>query len=151
VTDRITQACLSTGAYTISVGTMNPTVVLARLLDALVVLSPEAHRLLTAPGAAYSAIPPEVMRDSANAWWETDAANWVIQGLVSAINAAAPKGFCCVYSEGDRLELFYCGPSPGSRREAAPPPSVRRRYSAIRARVRAPSSERDAPPPSAAD
>lgn len=136
MTDRITQACLGTGAYTISVGTMNPTIVLARLLDALAVLDPRAHREHTAPGAAYSSIPADILRDPVNPWWETDAGDRVIQGIISAINAAAPKGFCCVFSEGDRLELFYCGPTPGSRRDAAPPPSVRRRFSAIRARVR---------------
>ena len=136
MTDRITQACLSTGAYTISVGTMNPSIVLARMLDALCALDARLHRELTAPGADYAAVPSEVLRDGSNPWWETPAADRLIQGLLNAINAAAPKGFCCVYSEGDRLELFYCGPSPG-RREGAPPPSVRRRFSAIRARVRA--------------
>jgi hypothetical protein len=136
MTDRITQACLSTGAYTISVGTMNPTVVLARMLDALSVLDPRVHRELTAPGADYAAVPADSLRDGSSGWWESEAADRLIQGLLNAINAAAPKGFCCVYSEGDRLELFYCGPSPG-RREGAPPPSVRRRFSAIRPRVRA--------------
>jgi hypothetical protein len=135
--NRITQACLGAGAYTISVGTMNPAIVLPRLLDALAVLSPSAHRELVAPGGAFASIPAEMLCDAANPWWTTATALAVVDRILGALNAAAPAGFCCVYSEGDRFELVRIE-DPTARHAPAPTPSFTRRSSAIRCRVLTP-------------
>ena len=141
--DRITQACLSAGAYTISVGTMHPTIVLARLLDTLAVLDPAAHGELLAPGGEYASIPRETLRDAEDPWWETEAASRIVQKLVAAINEAAPKDFCCVYADNDRIELAWCGETserggPIDDRCTAGAPASRQRFSAVRTRVRTP-------------
>jgi hypothetical protein len=138
VINRITQACIGAGAYTISVGSMNPAVVLGRLLDALAVLDPGAHRALVEPGGAYASIPPEMLRDALNPWWETPAAADIMDVIVAALNASAPVGFCCVYSEGDRVELARYDDPRRAREPAQPPASTRR--STVRTRVLTPEA-----------
>ena len=44
----IVQACLERGSYTLSAGTLEPAIVLQRLLDALRVLDSDAHRAFVA-------------------------------------------------------------------------------------------------------
>lgn len=136
--NRITQACIGAGAYTISVGSMNPAIVLPRLLEALAGLNPRAHRDMVAPDGPYASIPAEMLRDASNPWWETARATGLVQRMVSALNAAAPAGFCCVYSEGDRLELARHD-APLSGRDAAPTPPPGRRFSTVRCRVLMPT------------
>lgn len=135
--NRITQACIGAGAYTLSVGTMNPAIVLPRLLDALAVLSPSAHRDLVAPGGAYASIPTEMLCDAASPWWTTATGLEIVDLIVGALNAAAPAGFCCVYSEGDRFELVrQADPSP--RREPGRTQPFTHRFSTVRCRVLSP-------------
>lgn len=136
--NRITQACIGAGAYTLSVGSMNPAIVLGRLLDALSVMNPGAHRALLAPGGAFASIPPEMLGDGSNPWWETAEATDVMDVIVAALNASAPVGFCCVYSDGDRLELARYD-EPRRAREPSPPPASTRR-STVRTRVLAPEA-----------
>jgi hypothetical protein len=116
---------------------MNPAIVLPRLLDALAVLNPRAHRALVAPDGAYASIPAEVLHDASNPWWDTVMANRVLQSMLGALNAAAPVGFCCVYSDGDRFELARYD-EPRRQREPAQPPACTRRSSRVRCRVVAP-------------
>ena len=134
--DRITLACIGAGAYTLSVGTMNPAIVLPRLLDALAALNPHAYRELVAPGGPYASIPTGMLADAMNPWWETTGAQGIVQLLVEALNASAPAGFCCVYSDGDRLELARHEPAKPPREPARPAPA--RRVSTIRRRTLAP-------------
>jgi hypothetical protein len=134
--DPITQACMDAGAYTLSVGSMNPAIVLGRLLEALSVLDPCAHRALVAPGGAYACIPPAMLCDALNPWWESDEATRSMDLIVAALNASAPVGFCCVFSEGDRLELARYD-EPRRARELAPPPASTRR-STVGSRVLTP-------------
>ena len=63
VTNRILRECRENGSYTLSAGTMDPAIVLRRLLEALVTLDSETHRRLTGPGSPYSAIPAHAIRD----------------------------------------------------------------------------------------
>jgi hypothetical protein len=135
--DRITHACIGAGAYTISVGTMNPAIVLPRLLDALAVLNPRAYRALVAPDGVFVSIPPEILHDPSNPWWDTATASRILQIMVGALNAAAPAGFCCVYSDGDRFELARYD-EPRRPREPAQPPVDTRPSSRVRCRVAAP-------------
>lgn len=134
--DRITLACIGAGAYTLSVGTMNPAIVLPRLLDALAALNPHAYRELIAPGGPYASIPSGMLVDAMNPWWETSAGHEIVQILVGALNASAPAGFCCVYSDGDRFELARHEPAkpPGEPARPSPP----RRVSTVRRRTLAP-------------
>ena len=138
VLDPIRRACQVAGCYTLSVGTSKPTVVLARLLDALGILDPEMHRQVTGPDGEYAAIPAEALRDESNAWWETEKANAFLQRVFGAINDAAPEGFACICSADNRLELARLEEESTveeSRSDPAP------RVSALRTRVRPPESK----------
>lgn len=116
---------------------MNPAIVLPRLLDALAVLSPSTHREVVAPDGPYASIPTQVLSDGADPWWATATADQILQLIMGALNAAAPAGFCCFYSDGDRFELVrYEEPTP--HREPLPKAPSTRRSSAVRCRVLAP-------------
>lgn len=137
VLDPIRRACQVAGCYTISVGTTDPTVVLTRLLDALAILDPEVHRVMTGPEGECAAIPPEALRDESSAWWDTEKADVLLQRLLGALNAAAPEGFACLYSAGDRFELARIAEDYATEESRSEPTP---RVSALRMRVRSPKS-----------
>lgn len=136
--DPIRRACQTAGCYTLSAGTSKPTVVLTRLLDALAILDPEVHRGMEGPEGVCAAIPPDALGDELNAWWSSEEANAVLQRVFGAINDAAPDGFACMYSVGDRLELARIDAARNAEEPSAQPSSC---VSAVRWRVR--PSERE--------
>jgi len=105
LSERITDACKTNGHYTLSTGTLDPSVVLTRLLDALAHLDPGSHEVITAPDGQYACIPREALEDELSEWWNTDAAQALLERIIAAINAAAPPGYVCTYRAGDCLEL----------------------------------------------
>jgi hypothetical protein len=113
-TNTIREACAAQGSCVISEGTMDPRVVLPRLLAALEQLSPAAHHQLTQPGSGLSAIPAYAMEDEHSDWWDGDDASAVLNALVGALNEAAPEGFFFGI-EGDMRQGFYRldPPAPG--------------------------------------
>ena len=137
--NRIIDGCRQRGSYTLSDGTMEPAVVLKRLLDALLVLDPVAHGRLLADDSSH-AIPLPALYDELHRWWRTDAALQLVEHVVRAIDSAAsPYGFIFGVVGETRLVLERMDPtSVGSSAGLGttdPPPSV----SALRARMR-PSS-----------
>jgi hypothetical protein len=136
--NHIARACQEDGSYTISAGTMNPAVVFARLLDTLAILAPAMHGELTAPGGAYVSIPRYALAHELSPWWDSEEAAGVIKEVIGAINDAAPNGFACQLTKGERWVLTRIDDSSehdGSNAESSdsePPPHV----SALRARVR---------------
>jgi hypothetical protein len=105
VEDPITIACLAAGSFTLSSGTMQPAIVLERLLIALSVLGPSAHRRLLAPDGLLASVPASALRDESSSWWDTHDAGLLLQSVIGAINAAAPAGYACCWAELDRIEL----------------------------------------------
>jgi hypothetical protein len=135
--NHIARACQEDGSYTISAGTMNPAV-FARLLDTLAILAPAMHEKFTAPGGAYVSIPWYALAHELSPWWDSEEAAGVIKEVIGAVNDAAPNGFACQLTKGERWVLTRTDGSAerdGANAEASssePPPHV----SAIRARVR---------------
>lgn len=136
--DPITAACVDKGSFTLSEGTSAPAIVLARLLDALSVLSPPEHRRLTAPGGLQASIPPAALRDASSTWWSTNEASALLEGVIAAINSAAPEGYACCCSGPDRLELVPLAERQLVSESLAPEPSFPPSASTVRARVSVP-------------
>jgi hypothetical protein len=133
--DRVTHACSVAGSYTLSAGTTDPALVLQRMMDALSALAPELHCKLTGAGGIYTLIPPEALTDGLSAWWETSDAETLLLSVTTALNQSAPKGFVCVWSEGDRFELVRIEAN-GQPAAEARPPTAPPHSSAVRPRVR---------------
>jgi hypothetical protein len=131
----ISHACRVAGCYTISAGPSSPTMVLDRLLDALRILAPDTHRVITEPGGEYASVPPEALRDGLNPWWGTEDADSLLKLLFASINAAAPEGFACMLAEGDRIAIERIEPESTAEEDRSRPPP---QFSAVRARVRPP-------------
>lgn len=131
----VLHACRVAGCYTISAGTSSPAVVLGRLLDALAILDPETHGVITEPGGEYACVPVEALHDEANAWWGTEAADGLLKLLFASVNAAAPEGFACLCADGDRIDLARIDPECSPEESRSHPPA---QISALRARVRPP-------------
>jgi hypothetical protein len=146
LSERITDACNTNGFYTLSAGTLDPSVVLTRLLDALALLDPQSHEVITAAAGQYACIPRAALEDALSDWWNTDDAQALLERIIAAINAAAPPGYVCVYRAGDCLELARIDTAPpgagapSAAPSSAEPPSVvlAPKVSAVRARVRVP-------------
>jgi hypothetical protein len=131
--NRIVRECLERGSYVLSTGSLEPAVVLQRLLDALRVVDPDSHQAFQAAGA-YAAIPLEALRDELHRWWGSDEALKLVENLIVGIDLSmAPHGFGITLAANDRflLEPLDGAPAPGGT-ASGPPPSV----SALRARVR---------------
>jgi hypothetical protein len=103
--DPITVTCLAAGKFTLSAGTMEPAIVIERLLVALSVLSLSAYRRLLAPDGPLAKAPTTALRDGSSSWWCSHEATLFMQAVIGAINDAAPAGYVCSYSEFDRIEL----------------------------------------------
>lgn len=136
VADPITVACLTAGSFTLSAGTMDPAIVLERLLVALSVLSLAAHRRLVAPDGPFARAPEAALRDGASSWWGTEEASVFLQTVIGAINDAAPLGYACSYSDGDCIELVRLDADGTDQREFDVNVSVPPKLSAVRERVR---------------
>lgn len=133
--DPISHACRVAGGYTISAGTSNPAVALGRLLDALAILDPEAHRVIMEPGGEYASVPREALDDESHAWWSTESADGLLRLLFATINSAAPEGFGCMCGADDRIDLARLDQPLNSEESLSRPPP---QFSALRARVRPP-------------
>lgn len=120
-TNRIAHVCSTTGAYTISAGSLDPQVVLPRLLLTLRDLDPGAHARVTSPDGAYPAVPDSALNDSQDPWWSTDAAVEALAALIEAINTAAPPGFACIFESRDHLALLPLFDRPGAPTGACRP------------------------------
>lgn len=136
--NRIIRACRRDGRYPVSAGTMEPAVVLSRMLDALEVLDPEAHQTLTKPGSPISAVPLAASRDERHPWWNSLTAIALVESVILAIDrAGAPHNCALDFLGSDRFEIVLVSPtitenSNGVVDTSRPPPSI----SALRARVR---------------
>jgi hypothetical protein len=141
LSERIVDACKTNGFYTLSAGTLDPAVVLTRLLDALALLDPRSHEVITASDGQYACIPGAALRDELSAWWNTDAAQSLLERIIAAINAAAPEGYVCSYRAGDCLVLAPIDaepPEPGAPTVIPASGGLAPNVSVVRARVRAP-------------
>jgi hypothetical protein len=140
--NRVIRACREEGSYTLSAGTMDPAVVLERLLDALALLDSAAHSRFMEPGGRYSAIPLPALDDEQDSWWESDSSIGFIETVIGVINVAtAPHGLACSFADADRFELVCVEPDDESNKtrtsdlgsgSSRPPSSV----TALRAHVR---------------
>jgi hypothetical protein len=106
---------------------MQPAIVLERLLIALSVLSPSAHRRLLAPDGPLASAPVSALRDESSSWWDTHDAGLLLRAVICAINDAAPAGYACSWAEFDRIELACVDAQVIDRRQFAaamssPPP-----------------------------
>ena len=127
----IVQACLERGSYTLSAGTLEPAIVLQRLLDALRVLDSDAHRAFVAD-PTYIAIPTAALHDELDRWWGSDAAIQLVENLISCLDrSVAPHRLVCAFVGVDHFVLEPLDPS-AQHVASGPPPSI----SALRARVR---------------
>jgi hypothetical protein len=123
----IVRACLASGAYTLSSGTMEPAVVLRRLLDALLIVDPDAHRKLTTEGSSYSVVPNAALHDELHRWWGSEEALLLVESIIGAIdNATARHGFICSFQGSDHFLLERVdNPLPlGSAGATIPPPTT---------------------------
>ena len=128
----IVHACRERGAFTLSAGTLEPAIVLERLLAALQVLDPDGHRAFVSD-PRYVAIPTVALHDELHRWWGSDVALQLVERLILAIDhCMARHGFVCGLLGTDHfvLEPLASAPAPGAG--PGPPP----RISALRARVR---------------
>ena len=141
MSERIIDACNTNGFYTLSAGTLDPLVVLTRLLDNLALLDPQSHEVITAADGQYACIPRTALEDAQNEWWNTDAAQVLLERIIAAINAAAPEGYVCTYRAGDCLVLAKVDMLPPASGAPSVDPSagvLAPNVSAVRARVRDP-------------
>jgi hypothetical protein len=136
IADPITVTCRAAGSFTLSAGTLEPAVVLERLLVALSVLSLSEYRRLLAPDGPLAGAPRAALRDGSSSWWDTHDAGMFLQAVFSAINAAAPAGYACSWVECDRIVLGRVDAGELDWRQlgarASAPPAV----SVVRERVR---------------
>jgi hypothetical protein len=107
--DLIRARCEHAGFCLVSEGGAEPARVIERLLVALGALAPEALDAFIHPEAALLAVPNEAAADPAHAFWDGAEAQALLEGLVAALNRAAPAGFIFA-CEGDasRLGFFRC-------------------------------------------
>lgn len=102
---RIVWDCRVLGHYIVSQGTMNPAIVLSRLLDTVLELEPAVHGRLTAPGGPYCRIPEAALRHEMHPWWSTEDATSVVLELFGAMNRSLPTGFACVLEANHQLVI----------------------------------------------
>lgn len=136
LTDPITSTCLAAGSFTLSAGTMDPAIVLERLLVALSVLDLSAYRWLVAPDGPFATAPEGALRDGASSWWGTREADMFLQAVIGAINDAAPAGYACCCDELDRIELVRVDARESDWRQFAAAMSSAPAVSAVRERAR---------------
>lgn len=134
--DPITVTCLAAGSFTLSAGTLEPAIVLERLLVALSVLSLSEYRRLLAPDGPLACAPRGALRDGSSSWWDTHDAGRFLQAVFGAINAAAPAGYACSWVEHDRIELRRVDPWALDWRQHGAAVSVPPAVSVVRERVR---------------
>lgn len=133
--DPITVTCLAAGSFTLSAGTMDPAIVLERLLVALSVLDLSAYRRLLAPEGPFARAPATALRDGASTWWGTHDAGTFLQAVIGAINDAAPAGYACSCDELDRIELVRLDTHRLDCRQFGAGVSISPAVSAVRARA----------------
>lgn len=109
--------CGRTGAYPICPIHLDPSLVLARLLDVLRHLDPEAHARLTAPASAYRSTPVSAMANAEAAWWSAPGGSDLIAEIVDALNVAAHPQYVCDLRHDGHITLV---PLPQSPLEAPP-------------------------------
>lgn len=99
-------ACERQGYCVLSEGTAHPGIIISRLLTALRRLAPTAE--WTAQLAAIStAVSPAALEDTTHPDWDLPAGQRALDGLVQALNAAAPPGFVlCVEGDWTRVGFF---------------------------------------------
>ena len=134
--DPITVTCLSAGSFTLSAGTLEPAIVLERLLVALSVLSLPEYRRLLAPDGPLAGAPRAALRDGSSSWWDTHDAGMFLRAVFGAINAAAPPGYACSWVERDRIELRRIDTSELDWRQLGAGVSAPPAVSVVRERVR---------------
>jgi hypothetical protein len=134
--DPITVACITAGSFTLSAGTMDPAIVLERLLVALSVLDLAAYRRLLLPDGPFARAPEEALRDGVSSWWGTDEASRFLLSVIGAINDAAPVGYACSYGQGDCIELVQLDADGAEHAPFDVSISVPPKVSAVRERVR---------------
>ena len=127
------------GAYTLSLGTFEPAIVLRRLLHAWRLLDPAAYAGSPLGATAVAAVPAAALTDPEHPWWGSEAATTIVEEVVGAIGrAVAPHGLCVNVSEPDRIELVLLDTDHSEStlpdRSSSPPSSPA--VSALRQRVR---------------
>jgi len=99
---RFNEALAEYGCVTVSEATLRSQDLLPKFLDALRVLSPEAHQQLTMPAAGHPAVPAHALEDESDPWWGSEECAWLLnEELFDALNEHAPEGFCFGSHEGD--------------------------------------------------
>lgn len=90
----IAQACAAHGLYVVS-ASKHPGQVLERALEALRILAPEVHAVLTSDPTALgaTAIPAGALGDQRHAWWSTDACFEFVTHIMLLLDVNAPAGF----------------------------------------------------------
>lgn len=128
----IVHACLDRGSYTLSAGTLEPAIVLRRLLDALRVIDADSHRAFVA-SSTYVAIPTDALHDELHRWWGSDAAIQLVENLILRIDLSmAPYRFVCGMVDLDHFVLEPLQDTRARHATSRLPPNI----SALRARVR---------------
>lgn len=101
--------CAHAGFCLLSDGSVEPAVIIERLLVALIALDPDALDALIHPESALLAVPNEAAADSAHPFWDSAQAQAILEGLYAALNRAAPAGFIfACEGEALRLGFFRC-------------------------------------------
>jgi hypothetical protein len=101
--------CEHAGFCLVSDGSVEPAVIIERLLVTLGALDPEALDAFIHPEAALLAVPNEAAADPAHAFWDSAEAQALLEGLYAALNRAAPAGFIfACEGEALRLGFFRC-------------------------------------------
>lgn len=102
--DAIRAACEHAGHCVITEGTLQPGLVLGRLLQALAALESSAALPLI---ARVQAIPAAAREDHDHPYWDTDEPAQLLADVTIALDAVAPEGFSfCSEGEWQRLGFF---------------------------------------------
>jgi hypothetical protein len=108
-TTTIHQACAADGCCVLSEGTMDPRVVLPKLLAALEQLAPAAHQQLMQQGGL-SSIPTYAFADTTHDWWSSATSDAVLLGVYGSLIAREPEGFVFDVRDDDRIGYFSSKP-----------------------------------------
>ena len=99
----IERACAEDGGYTVSCATMRAQDLIPKFLEALKVLSIEAHKELTAPDGKKPLVPWYASKAAEDSdWWQSEECAYILnEVLFDSLNEYAPEGFHFGSHEGD--------------------------------------------------